>query len=235
MIEFYQAYATYHDLIKLTEELIVDLCDKVAGSQTLEWRGQSINFERPWKVLTMRESIFAIGGLDRKHELETFAGASAAARELGIDPEEIKADSEDGRFGLLLFEMFDRRVQPKLVNPTFITEHPLAVSPLARPSVTDGRFVDRFELFVAGVELANAFSELNDAEDQRDRLLDQSRKKAAGDQEAMGYDDDFVTAIEYGLPPTAGEGIGIDRLVMILTNSTSIRDVILFPTMRTTN
>ena len=181
----------------------------------------------------MRESIFEIGGLDRSYDLSTLAGATAAAKSLGIDPESVKGAGDDHHFGSLIFEIFDRAVQPKIVNPTFITEHPLAVSPLARPSLTDPRFVDRFELFVAGVELANAFSELNDAEDQKSRLLEQSAKKQAGDQEAMGYDDDFVTAIEYGLPPTAGEGIGIDRLVMILTNSSSIRDVILFPTMRT--
>ena len=232
MIEFYQAYATYRDLIGLTEELVVGLCDSVVGSRTVEWRGQPINFERPWKVLTMRESIYEIGGLERKQELDTLAGVSTAAAGFRIDQSAFNGADEANLYGLLLFEIFDRIVQPKIIDPTFITEHPLAISPLARPNIADPRFVDRFELFVAGVELANAFSELNDAEDQRDRLLAQGKKQDQGDNEAMGYDEDFVTAIEYGLPPTAGEGIGIDRLVMILTNSSSIRDVILFPTMR---
>ena len=151
----------------------------------------------------------------------------AAAAELGYDD---VAEMSD--YGRALYEVFDRNVEEKLVNPTFITHHPKSVSPLARPTLDDTRFTDRFELMVAGMELANAFSELNDVEDQLARFEQQAQAKADGDEEAMLLDDDFVTALEYGLPPTGGAGIGIDRLVMLLTNSSSIRDVILFPTLR---
>lgn len=227
MIEFYQAYATYEDLMDLTEELIVKLCDEVIGSRKITYDGKEINFERPWKRLTMQEAIYEIGGVSKKCNLDTLSGVHAAAKELGL---EHVSDIED--FGKALYEVFDLRVEEKIINPTFITRHPTSISPLARRSQDDARFTDRFELMVAGMELANAFSELNDPDDQRERLEKQLENKEAGDEEAMGYDEDFITALEYGLPPTAGQGIGIDRLVMLLTGSSSIRDVILFPTMR---
>jgi lysyl-tRNA synthetase class 2 len=227
MIEFYQAYATYETLIELTEELISELAQSVMGNTTLKFQEHEINYSRPWKRYTMAESIYEVGGLPKNIDLNTLEGVKEAAKYFSI--EDAKNESD---YGKILFLIFDQIVESKLINPTFITRHPLAVSPLARPCADDARFVDRFELFVAGMELANAFSELNDPDDQRRRFEEQAKAKAAGDHEAMGYDEDFITALEYGMPPAAGQGIGIDRLVMLLTNSPSIRDVILFPTLR---
>ena len=227
MLEFYQAYADYEDLMDLTEELICSLCSKVVGAQKVSFDGREIDFCSPWKRLTMVEAAYEIGGISREHDLLTMAGAQAAAKALGFEDLLHCTD-----YGKVIFEIFDRHVQDKIVNPTFITQHPTSISPLARPNLADPRFVDRFELMVSGMELANAFSELNDSEDQASRFEQQQQAKEAGDEEAMGLDQDFVTALEYGLPPTAGEGIGIDRLVMLLTASSSIRDVILFPTLR---
>jgi len=227
MLEFYQAYATYEDLMDLTEELITKLCDKVIGSREIEFRGNKINYATPWKRVSMLDSIYDFGGVSRSVDLNSLEGAREAAKILGIEGLEPNA-----AYGKIIFECFDQAVQPKLVDPVFVTQHPTEVSPLARPNLEDPRFTDRFELFVAGVEVANAFSELNDAEDQRRRFEAQLELKKSGDFEAMELDEDFITALEYGLPPTGGQGIGIDRLVMILTGSDSIRDVILFPQMR---
>lgn len=230
MIEFYQAYATYETLMDLTEELISGLCRDICGSEQIRFGELELDMRRPWKRVTMAESIHEIGGIPRTFDLDTIEGVHRAAAEAGY-PE--IADISD--YGVALYELFDRHVEHKIVNPTFITHHPKSISPLAYPNRADGRFVDRFELMIAGMELANAFSELNDSEDQRERFEAQLRAGEAGDVEAMGLDEDFVTALEYGLPPTAGQGIGIDRLVMLLTNSQSIRDVILFPTLRPKN
>ena len=227
MLEFYQAYATYETLMSLTEELVSGLCQDVNGSFTVTYDEQKIDFAPGWPRLTMAESLYEVAGVARSIDVLTEAGVKKAAEALGSTELLEKTD-----YGVILFELFDRHVQPKLINPTFITRHPKSISPLARPSADDGRFVDRFELFVCGLELANAFSELNDSEDQRQRFEEQLRAREAGDEEAMGLDQDFVTALEYGLPPTAGQGIGIDRLAMLLTGATSIRDVLLFPTMR---
>ncbi len=227
MLEFYQAYATFETLMDLTEELITGLCQHITGGHKVVFGEKEIDFSAPWKRLSMLDAIHEIGGVSKEFDLNTIEGVHAAANSLGFDD---VADISD--YGKALFEVFDRHVESKIVNPTFITSHPLSISPLARPSQTDGRFVDRFELMVAGMELANAFSELNDPADQRERFEEQAKAAAAGDEEAMGLDEDFVTALEYGLPPTAGQGIGIDRLVMLLTGAKSIRDVILFPTMR---
>lgn len=202
MIEWYQAYATYETFIDLTEKLIVRLCDNVIGSRKIKYGEHEIDFTPPWRRLSMAEAVRTMGG--------------GTGKEVGTE----------------LYEIFDHKVESQLIQPTFITRFPSEVSPLSRACDDDARFTDRFELFVAGMELANAFSELNDPDDQRERFEAQLKLKDAGDEEAMTYDHDYVTALEYGLPPAAGEGIGIDRLVMLLTGSESIRDVILFPLMR---
>lgn len=227
MIEFYQAYATYEDLMQMTEDLIVRLCDEVVASRKLSFQGKEIDFSPPWKRITMVDAIHEIAGVSREHDLKTREGAIAAARATG---QEDLVEAEDA--GKIIFELYDRLVEDKIVDPTFVTQFPKCVSPLARPNVEEPEFVDRFELIVAKMEIANAFSELNDAEDQKMRMEQQAEAKAAGDEEAMSLDEDFITALEYGLPPTAGEGIGIDRLVMLLTDAPNIREVILFPTMR---
>lgn len=227
MLEFYEAYATYETFMDLTEALMVMLCDQILGSRTLCYKDTLLNFEPPWKRLSMIDAIHDIGEISREMTLQSLEGVKKAASQIGLEHLQ-----EIDDYGLALYEIFDSFVEEKITHPTFITEFPLTVSPLSRPSMKDPRFVDRFELIVAGMELANAFSELNDPEDQRRRFEEQRKRKQMGDEEAMATDDDFITALEYGLPPTAGQGIGIDRLVMILTNSTSIRDVILFPQMR---
>ena len=227
MIEFYQAYATYEDLMILTEKLVVDLCKKVCGSLSISFGGNDIDFTPPWRRLTMMEAIYEFAGVAKDCDLNCLEGVQKAAKILGDDD---LLENDD--YGKCLFELFDRHAQEHIINPTFIVQHPTSISPLARPNLLDPRFVDRFELMVSGMELANAFSELNDSLDQKERFEKQLQAAKAGDQEAMGMDEDFVCALEYGLPPCAGEGIGIDRLVMILTGSDSIRDVILFPTLR---
>lgn len=227
MLEFYQSYATYSELMDLTEELVSSACQELHGCTTIEYRGQQVDLSRPWRRLTMAEAIHECGGIPRTFNLDNIEGVKECARHLGAED---LLDVHD--YGKCLFEIFDRYVENKIVNPTFVTQHPLSISPLARPNLQDPRFVDRFELIACGMELANAFSELNDPEDQEKRFEEQLKAKEDGDEEAMGVDNDFVRALEYGMPPTAGEGIGIDRLVMMLTGSTSIRDVILFPTLR---
>ncbi len=227
MIEFYQAYATYEDLMDLTEELIVGLFDEVRGERKVVFNEVEVNVERPWKRLTMKDAIRELGNIPDTIDLETLEGVHTAGSFLGS--EDI---NEIDEYGLALYEVFDRYIQKRIVNPTFITQHPVSVSPLSRPNLEDSRFTDRFELMVAGSEVANAFSELNDPFDQEERFNAQLQNRDKGDDEAMDKDDDFVRALEYGLPPTAGQGIGIDRLVMLLTGAKSIRDVILFPTMR---
>ncbi|MBL7661369.1 lysine--tRNA ligase [bacterium] len=227
MLEFYQAYATFEDLMDLTERLFARLCQSVLGSTTSKFGEVEINWQLPWKRVTMLDSIYEIGGLDRSIPLDTLEGVQQAGETLGIKE---AAWAED--YGVGLYELFDQGVQPKIVNPTFITRHPVEISPLARRSMDDPRFTDRFELMVCGMELANAFSELNDPEDQRGRFEAQLKAKEKGDLEAMDLDEDFLCALEYGMPPTAGQGIGIDRLAMLFTGSTSIRDVILFPAMK---
>jgi lysyl-tRNA synthetase class 2 len=227
MIEFYQAYATYETLMELTQDLVVNLCDEVIKSRTIEFSGKEISYEPPWARYSMVDSIHEVGGVPREFDLTTIEGVHGAAGQ-----RELEQVLEIDDFGKALAELFELIVEPNLVNPTFITDFPLSVSPLSRPSDKDPRFVDRFELIVAGMELANAFSELNDPMDQRKRFEAQLEAKRKGDEEAMDLDEDFIAALEYGLPPTAGEGIGIDRLVMLLTGSTSIRDVILFPLMK---
>ena len=226
MLEFYAAYADYRDLIDLTETMLREVAQTVLGSTEIEYQGHRFDFGQPFRRMTVRESILAFNPGVTAEELEDEARARALAGLLRVHVEPAYG------LGKIITEIFEKTVEPKLIDPTFITEYPAEVSPLARRSDRDPFVTDRFELMIAGREIANGFSELNDPEDQAERFRAQVAAKAAGDAEAMHYDDDYITALEYGLPPTAGEGIGIDRLVMLLTNSASIRDVLLFPHLR---
>ena len=225
MMEFYQAYATYEDLMDLTEDLICHVAEQVVGSLQFKYGERDIDLSRPWQRLTVREAVLKYGNIGEA-DIEDREKLLAYAKTLGLD-----LDKNIG-YGKLLTEVFDEVAEPELWQPTFITQYPTEVSPLSRKNDDNPDVVDRFELFVVGRELANAFSELNDPDDQRERFVNQLAEKEAGDEEAHAMDEDYIRALEYGLPPTAGEGIGIDRLVMLLTNSQSIRDVILFPQLR---
>jgi lysyl-tRNA synthetase, class II len=225
MLEFYVAYADYNDLIALTEELFSRLAREVSGNTTIEYQGKSLNLAAPWRRWSYRQAILEVNKLDER-VLTDRAAALAAAKELGIEVED-KAAHVD-----ILNEIFEETVEPQLIQPTFITDYPIEISPLARRKDSDPSLTDRFELYIAGREIANAFSELNDPLDQRQRFEAQDAQREAGDEEAHYLDEDFLRALEHGMPPTAGEGIGIDRLVMLFTNQASIRDVILFPQLR---
>ena len=225
MMEFYQAYATYEELMNFTEKLICHVAQEVLGTLQISYGGQPVDLTPPWDRLTVREAIVRYGKLDPA-VLDDHAALLAAARGLGLDLEPTIGH------GKLLIEVFEAVAEPHLWQPTFITQYPTEVSPLSRKNDLNPDIVDRFELYVVGRELANAFSELNDPLDQKERFLAQLAEKEAGDEEAHAMDEDYIRALEYGLPPTAGEGIGIDRLVMLLTDSASIRDVILFPQLR---
>ena len=225
MLEFYQAHATYEDLMALTEEMLVGLAHEVAGGTTLQYGGEAIDLARPWPRRTMAELVSEYASVPAERVLEReLLAPLAASRGITVHP--------NAPAGHLLAAVFEAVVEPHLVQPIFVTQFPIELSPLARRNDRDPRFVDRFELFVARHEIANAFSELNDPEDQRGRFEEQLRARAAGDAEAHAMDADYVRALEHGMPPTAGEGIGIDRLVMLLTGATSIREVILFPHLR---
>ena len=226
MLEFYQAYADYNDLMDLTEDLLRKLATELVGSAIIQYQGEQYDFGKPFKRLSVFDSILAYNDDIDAAELADEAGARAIAERLGIP-------LKDGYgLGKVQIEIFEKTVEHRLMDPTFITEYPTEVSPLARRNDGNHFVTDRFEFFVGGREIANGFSELNDAEDQAERFQRQVEEKEAGDHEAMHYDADYIRALEFGLPPTAGEGIGIDRLVMLLTDSPSIRDVILFPHMR---
>ncbi len=226
MLEFYQAYATYEDLMDLTEELLVQLAGEVCGKTEIQYQGETLSFKKPFSRMTLKETLVKISGMDPA-VLTSRDKALQQARALGI---QLKKEKEG--LGAILTELFEKVVEPKLIQPTFITQYPTEVSPLSRRNEKDPEVTDRFELFIYGREIANGFSELNDPMDQKERFLKQVAAREAGDEEAMYLDQDFITALEYGMPPTAGEGIGIDRLVMLLTDQGSIRDVILFPHMR---
>ncbi len=292
MLEWYEAYSDYEDLIRLTENLISELVEKICGATVIEYGERKIDFTRPWKRLTMREAVIhfwnkwdylppnihpwetglremkqmlddiytithdpgrcAICDAARKRQSESLAEQETplerqrptvddlATREGLVEwinklPDNLKSQISNLKsldYGHLLGELFEQVAEPHLNDPVFITEFPVELSPLSKQSETDPRFVDRFELFIAGMEIANAFCEINDPADQRRRFEDQMKLRERGDDEAMVIDEDYLRALSYGMPPTAGEGIGIDRLVMILTNQKSIRDVILFPHMR---
>jgi lysyl-tRNA synthetase class 2 len=225
MVEFYQAYATFEDLMQLTEELFVTLASEVVGSLQVNYGDHSIDLTPPWRKMTIPEAIILHGGA-KENDVGSLEGLRDFAKRKGIhvDP--------GSSYGKVLVEVFEEVAEAKLIQPTFITGFPIEVSPLARKNDGNPALVDRFELYIGGRELANAFSELNDSADQRQRFLEQMSARMAGDDTANPIDDDYVRALEYGMPPAAGEGIGVDRLVMFLTNSASIRDVILFPLLR---
>ncbi|MCK9230294.1 MAG: lysine--tRNA ligase [Syntrophales bacterium] len=225
MMEFYQAYATYEDLMTLTEELLTFIARSIFGSLTFTSQGVDIDFTPPWRRFTLREAITTFADVPQER-LDSKETLLAEARRLNVPVND--ADPA----GKIIVAIFEQTVEEQLVQPTFITRYPVEVSPLSRRSSDDSDHVDRFELFIQGREIANAFSELNDPDDQRERFMNQLAEKESGDEEAHDMDDDYITALEYGMPPTAGEGIGIDRLVMLFTDSPSIRDVILFPHMR---
>jgi lysyl-tRNA synthetase class 2 len=226
MLEFYQAYADYRDLMDLTETLLRGMAQAVLGTTAIEYQGKTYDLSQPFKRMTQREAVLRFNPGLTAAVLASREGARQAAAALGIPID------DHSRPGKLQNEIFEKTVEEQLEEPTFITEFPTEVSPLARCKDENPLVAERFEFFVAGKELANGFSELNDAEDQARRFHAQAEEKEAGDDEAMHYDADFIRALEYGLPPTAGEGIGIDRLAMFFTDSPSIRDVILFPHMR---
>jgi len=225
MLEFYQAYATFEDLMDLTEQMIARAATDVCGGTRIEYGGNAVDFAAPWPRMRMEEIVPKHTDIPRDGTRDLDALRTYA------DKHEIPFEKEEG-WGSLLTRIFDKSVEHRLEQPTFVTHYPVEISPLARRNAEDPEVVDRFELFIAGREIANAFSELNDPEDQRARFEQQARARVAGDEEAHQMDEDFVRALEYGMPPAAGEGVGIDRLVMLLTDSASIRDVILFPLLR---
>ncbi|GGB35627.1 lysine--tRNA ligase [Oceanisphaera marina] len=226
MMEFYWAYANYQDLMDFTEEMLRTVTTDVLGSSTVQYGEETFEFGQPFARMSMKNSILEYNPEVTLDQLATFEGACEVAKDL-----KIKVESSWG-LGRVITEIFEETVEHRLIQPTFITEYPAEVSPLARRNDKDPSITERFEFFIGGREIANGFAELNDAEDQAQRFQDQVNQKDAGDDEAMFYDEDYVTALEHGLPPTAGQGIGIDRLVMLLTDSHTIRDVILFPTLR---
>jgi lysyl-tRNA synthetase class 2 len=226
MLEFYQAYATYEDLMTLSEELLVRLVQETNGTLKIPYGDLEVDFTPPYKRISMTDSLYEIGGIPREVDVHSLEGLLKICERRNIQPRD-KTD-----WGHTLEDVWGSVVEPKLINPTFIMNHPFSTSPLARKNKDNPNVVDRFELIIAGMETANAFSELNDPIDQRQRLESQAARKAAGDEEASDADEDFLRAIDHGMPPTAGQGIGIDRLVMLLTNSPTIREVILFPHLK---
>jgi lysyl-tRNA synthetase class 2 len=226
MLEFYVAYRTYEYLMSFTEEMLRKVALNVHGKTTITYQGREIDFEKPFARLTIQQALQKYHPEYTDAVLADADALRAKIRALGQEPR-----SEDGLGGLQL-TLFENLVEAQLFEPTFIIDYPAEVSPLARRKDRNPELTDRFELYIAGREIANGFSELNDPEDQAARFLEQAKQREAGNQEAMYYDADYIRALEYGMPPTAGEGIGIDRLVMLFTDSPSIRDVILFPHMR---
>src|SRR3990167_681785 len=225
MLEFYMTYSDYNDLMILTEEMITTLSNKITGGMKISAWGHEIDLTPPWDRLTLRDSVIKYTNIDKK-VLEDRNLAIEWARREEIP---VKGDESLDR---IILEIFEKKVEEHLIKPTFVIDYPTEISPLARRKNDDPDITERFELYIAGIEVANAFSELTDPEDQRQRFLAQEKERAVGDEEAHKMDEDFIRALEYGMPPTAGEGIGIDRVVMLFTGQRSIRDVILFPHMR---
>lgn len=226
MVEFYEAYADYRDLMNLTEEMLRGIAQDVIGSTSITYQGDEYDFGKPFTRMTVKESILHFNPDLKAEQLDDLDTARKVAESLDIPVKDSYG------LGKVQIEIFEKTVEHRLKDPAFITAYPTEVSPLARRNNEDPFVTDRFEFFVGGRELANGFSELNDAEDQAERFRKQVEEKEAGDDEAMHFDDDYICALEHGMPPTAGEGIGIDRLVMLFTDSPSIRDVLLFPHMR---
>jgi len=226
MLEFYQAYSDYEDLMNLTEDMLRKLTTELFGSNQIAYQGDTYDLGKSFERMTVVESILKFNDMIAIEDLQSLEKTKAHAQRL-----EIPLEDSYG-LGKVQIEIFEKTVEAKLLAPTFITQYPTEVSPLARKNDNDPFVTDRFEFFIGGREIANGFSELNDSEDQAERFRKQVEEKEAGDAEAMHFDEDYITALEYGMPPTAGEGIGIDRLVMFLTDSPTIRDVILFPHMR---
>jgi lysyl-tRNA synthetase class 2 len=226
MLEFYEAYADYNDLMDITEELLRSMAEFIHGNSMIPYQGEAYDFGKPFARMTVKESILQFNPGLEAASLDDLGAARKVAESLDIPLKDSYG------LGKVQIEIFEKTVEHRLKDPTFITSYPTEVSPLARCNDADPFVTDRFEFFVGGREIANGFSELNDPEDQAERFRRQVADKEAGDDEAMHYDDDYVCALEHGLPPTAGEGIGIDRLVMLFTDSASIRDVLLFPHMR---
>jgi lysyl-tRNA synthetase class 2 len=223
MIEIYQAYVDYEDIMRLTEELVSDSIKNVLGTLKTTFKGHLLDFTAPWKRITLKDALMQFAGIDinvSEKELRKLA------QDRGVD------NVESLGAGKLINELYDRFVEPHLLQPTFIIDYPMETSPLAKKKRDNPKLVERFEVIVAGMEIANAFSELNDPIDQRQRFEKQMELKKAGDEETESLDEDYVRALEYGMPPTGGLGIGIDRLIMLLTDSHSIRDVLLFPHMK---
>ncbi len=225
LLELYQAYTDFHGMMDLTEDLIRSVAHQVLGTGKITYGGVELDLDQPFARMTMLEAVKTYGGVDFSR-IETLEEARALAKEHGIEYE------ERHQKGDILNLFFEKYAEEKLIQPTFLTEHPVEISPLAKRKPGDPGYTERFELFIVGREHANAFSELNDPIDQRARFEAQAAAKAAGDEEACDVDEDFLTALEYGMPPTGGLGIGVDRLVMLLTDAASIRDVLLFPTMK---
>ena len=225
-VELYQSYADFNDMMDLFEDLLSGAAMSILGTYKCCWQGEEIDLTPGWERLTMAEAVKKYVGVDFM-AIESDADAVEAAKKAGVD-----MDKVESTWGHALYESFDQLVEEKLIQPTFITMHPVDVSPLAKRSPKDPRLTERFELFICRSEMGNAFSELNDPIDQKQRFLKQVELRSKGDDEAGMMDDDFINALEYGMPPTGGLGIGIDRCVMLLTGASSIRDVILFPTMK---
>ncbi|HZI64256.1 MAG TPA: lysine--tRNA ligase [Thermoanaerobaculia bacterium] len=236
MLEFYCAYADYQELMSLTEELLVELAQKVHGTLSLPWRGGLLELAPPWARYTVREAIVKLGAVDAA-QLDSAEGVAAALAARG---DELPAGvvggrplaEQEGAYGRLLMALFEATAEEHLVQPTFILDYPVEVSPFSKQRPDEPRFTERFELYIGGMEIANAFTELNDPDVQAERFLAQGRARDRGDEEAHRFDEDYVRALEHGMPPTGGEGIGIDRLTMLFTDQQSIRDVILFPLMK---
>ncbi|MER2174533.1 MAG: amino acid--tRNA ligase-related protein, partial [Carnobacterium sp.] len=225
MLEAYTAYTDFEDVMDLVEGLIRTVAQRVLGTGKITYNEQAIDLETPWKRQHMVDAIKEYSGVDFwKHMTDEEARALAKEHDVPV--------TEHSQFGHVVNEFFEKFVEDKLIQPTFIYGHPLEISPLAKKNVEDPRFTDRFEAFIVGNEYGNAFSELNDPIDQRERFEAQMKERALGNDEAHMIDEDFLESLEYGMPPTGGLGIGIDRLVMLLTDAQSIRDVLLFPTMR---
>ena len=225
MMEFYQSYSTYEDLMSLTEDLFVFLAKNIFGGLKFNYQNTEIDLTPPWKRISVNEALVQLAGMEASH-LENQEKAMAFARKAGCN---VKSTDHLGK---ILMAIFDEVVEKKLIQPTFVTHYPVVISPLSKKSKNNPELTDRFELYIYGREIANAFSELNDPVDQKERFIQQLKEREAGDEEAHEMDEDYIRTLEYAMPPTAGEGIGIDRLVMLFTDCASIRDVILFPLLR---